>query len=1105
MNWLIQLFDTPSDSVLIYGRFEPWLVVLSIIIAIFTSSMALYMATQAQLASTSKRRVPIILAGSVALGGGVWAMHFIGMLAFDLCTPVSYEPGQTLISMLPSVAASWVALTISSRKRIDYRELAVGGVLMGAGIGTMHYVGMAAMVMAPSLHYDMPIFFLSIVVAVVLAILSLWIRFGIRRTRFRLSSLGLNVMSGTVMGLAISGMHYTGMAAARFVPPEGLVQTDGSPQSMMLAVGVAVTTVMITCLVVAVDLVLKYRALSVAIKADETRLRAILDTAVDGIITIDNRGQILAANGAAERIFGWSNAELLSQNVRMLMPEPFHSHHDGYLENYLRTGEARIIGVGREVMALHRDGHTFPMRLAIGHVRLPQEDLFVGFVTDISERVAMEQALKDNEAKLSSLFSNIPGAAYRALLDKNWPMLFISDAIEAISGYPANEFTLPNPTRYFSALVHPDDLQKVQNLEQIGKSFNVEYRILHRDGSVRWVIDNGNCVTDNEGKVMWLDGFLMDITQRKLMEQELFWAKEKAEQAAAARSAFLANMSHEIRTPMNAIMGFSDVLMGTALNQEQSRHLAIISSAARSLLHLLNDILDSAKLEKGKLELEFRDFAITELMDSVLSTLGMQARRKGLALNLAIHPGLAERYSGAPDRIRQVLINLIGNAIKFTERGQVDVAVIPETGLNVRFKIKDTGIGIASDRLQAIFEPFTQADASMSRRFGGTGLGTSISKQLVELMGGRIWASSEVNKGSCFEFVLPLQPASKRLSAAPSDRIKLPPLNILAADDIAQNLDLLSLILSKAGHQVTGAGDGMQALAEAYKGGFDLILMDMQMPRMDGLEATRRIRQWEGLNGVAPVPIIALTASVLNEDRQAALEAGMDGFVSKPVDLASLSREIARVLGLQLGEAVERDIMPANAMLNWEQGRKRWGDDRLYATELTRFAVQYGRLALDLDALLQQQDFASLAQQAHAACGVAANLAIEGLRQPLNQLERAAKQGLPEACSLAVDALAQQLPRFGAELANALRQHAPTPSREVAQQPYDAAAFSAALERLTQAAAKNQCDDAALQELMQTCPLQYAVQLDQIVSALNDFDFAKAQHELENLLHPSAA
>lgn len=458
-----------------------------------------------------------------------------------------------------------------------------------------------------------------------------------------------------------------------------------------------------------------------------------------------------------------------------------------------------------------------------------------------------------------------------------------------------------------------------------------------------------------------------------------------------------------------------------------------------------------------------------------------------------------------------MLTNIVGNAIKFTEHGQVELRVSADSPGRVLFSVSDTGIGIAPDRLQAIFDPFVQADASMSRRFGGTGLGTTISKQLVELMGGWIRARSEEGKGSCFEFSLPLA-IGKKPAPAPDrkSRVTLPPLSILAVDDIPQNLDLLDVLLGQAGHRVVRAIDGLEAVAQVQQQRFDVILMDMQMPRLDGFGATQQIHAWQQRQGQARTPIVALTASVLEEDKLAARAAGMDGFATKPVDLDMLNREIARVLGIEVSPLPPRPLRQSGElMLDWEQGAARWGDLHTYIQELTRFAIQYGRLALDLDSLVQQQDFASLAAEAHAARGVAANLAITGLLQPLTALEQAASAQQPDACTNAISSLARCLPHFGAELALLLRQQAPAGKDDKDGKDdndkdhvktADLANVKAALQRLQHAAANNQWDDEALLALQQHHPQSHADQVERIVEAFNDFEFTAALPILEQLL-----
>lgn len=515
----------------------------------------------------------------------------------------------------------------------------------------------------------------------------------------------------------------------------------------------------------------------------------------------------------------------------------------------------------------------------------------------LQHRKQFEQALRDSEEKFRSLVGNLPGISYRCLPDRRWTMLYISDAVEKFTGYPASEFVRPGGLTFLD-IVHPDD-QEHTGLHTLGtdKTFELEYRIIHKDGRVRWVWENGSLITNDAGEPVWLDGVILDITQRYEMEQVLRHEKLKAEHAAVVKTEFLANMSHEIRTPMNAIIGFIDILLQTPLTPEQRQYLETINHASASLLHLLNDVLDTARLERGVVELESVNFSLLELLHQVLDTFRANAEKKGLELRLDYPPGMNEFFRGDEQRLRQVLINLVGNAVKFTEQGGVVVTVSAEGGL-VYFEIRDTGIGIAPDRLRNIFEPFTQADASTTRRFGGSGLGTTISKQLIELMGGSIQATSELGKGSAFTFRVPLSLGKVQTPLSERKRVNLAPLRILVVDDVVPNVRLLEIMLRKGGHEVTSVTNGVEAFAAFQQHRFDVVLMDVQMPVMDGLVASRRMRQYEQEHQLKPVPIIALTASVLDADKLAARTAGMDGFVSKPIKLYELETEIARLLGL---------------------------------------------------------------------------------------------------------------------------------------------------------------------------------------------------------------
>jgi PAS domain S-box-containing protein len=1149
---LLQLFSPPNDPALIqYGIYTPALVVLSIVVAIFSSWMGLQVVDQAKSATTRGLRATMLATGRLALGCGVWAMHFIGMLAFDLCTTVDYDPGITMLSVLPSLGASWVALNIIGRRELTTGALLTGGVLVGAGIGAMHYTGMAAMRTNLDLHYDPAMFALSIVVAVALATLAIWIRFGVRSLRQQVRPSFLAALSAFVMGCAIAGMHYTGMAAARFT---GAVASGGdSSQNIgFLALSITVITVAITVFVLAANGVLRYRDLYRQISESDRWMRALLTTTIDGVVTVDADGVIQEFNASAERIFGWRRDEIVGRNIRLLITDIEGSERDGLL-NYLRQGEQAGGDAVHEVIALRKDGGVVPIRRAIGHARVEDRDLFVLFITDISERRAIMQALRASEQQFRSLIRNIPGISFRSSMGYGAPPVFVSDGMERLAGFPAGDFVGPQRTRTLASLVLPEDRDYVE--AEITRSvdaltpYQVEYRIRHANGDIRSMWEHGAVTRDeSNANTIWIDGVIFDISERREMEEELRKAKDAAEQAAAARASFLANMSHEIRTPMNAILGFTDVLLDTELDPSQRRHLDTVRKEGRSLLRLLNEVLDTAKLDKGAVELEPDDYSLLGLIDELASTFGGNARAKGLTIDIEYDPSLPAWLHGDELRMRQILGNLLDNAIKFTSVGKVTLRASARHG-QLNIAVQDTGIGIAPERLDAIFDPFTQADASMTRRFGGTGLGTTISRQLVALMKGTISVTSVPGKGATFLVELPLEPAHAHdgpsQDAERSD-YPLPPLRFLAVDDVPQNLELLSLMLSKRGHTLQTASDGAIAVQLTADHRYDVILMDVQMPLMDGLAATRAIRARERERSAdgqpaAHVPIVAMTASTLAAHRQATTEAGMDGFASKPVDWFALSHEIAQVLHLPpMEHGAAADAPARHRVLNHKAGLQRWaGKETVYQTALGRFAADYNDGAATLASLLSGASRSRLTDAqawCHRIRGVAANLGLEQLAATLGQIEKLCAAPARDDAAVLDAELGRLQRQLGAQLEAALgaihAMQAITTRRDAANartreggdgEPahdsddgngdaavvagkaavFDPAPARARAEALRPSLGRGALDDAALNALISSlagAPAATGNHLAALQGALDDFDFQLAASTLEALL-----
>ncbi|MBV8889133.1 MAG: PAS domain S-box protein [Alphaproteobacteria bacterium] len=946
LDWrLLPVFDLLGRSGAYDGVYDTALVALSIVIASLQAFVALSISGRVAAASSRRDRWAWSCAGAVAMGGGIWAMHFTGMLAFSLPCGVNYEPVGTILSMIPGMLASWVAILVMSRATQPRLLRLIGcAVLMGAGIGTMHYSGMAAMRPDAVLRYDPVLVIGSVIVAVALAFISLGIRF-----RFRLSESPLMsaLVAAPIMGLGIAGMHYTAMRAALFFPLPNLRAAGMTVAPATLAVLIAIFTVLIAALTLIACFAGRQVELTNSMKAEvarrealerdaqngRARLQAIFDAVIDAIVTIDRAGRIRQWSPGAQRIFGYSAEEVLGADLTMLMPQPHRAEHHRYVDAYLTTGQPKVIGVGRELTAIRRDGSEFPIELTVGEVRTGDELLFTGV--------------------------------------------------------------------------------------------------------------------------------LRDITERKRAEQELIQARQQAEAANLAKSQFLATMSHEIRTPMNGVLGTANLLATTPLNERQARLVENLLHSGTALLGLITDILDLSKIEAGRFELSEVDFDPREVIAEVTDLFCERCTSKGLELVYFVAEQVPLRLRGDPIRVRQVLINLVGNAMKFTERGEIlielSVAEAVEQQVQLSFSVEDTGIGIAPEERSQVFEAFHQVDHSTTRARGGSGLGLAICKQLVEMMGGTMSLESELGRGSrfcftarlarvpdagdesrwvrqierplrvllidanavsahvtalymtrwnidativateaeaeaawkasrtakcdfdvaiidikglrsagielarrmksdrsggSFEIILligmdrlladdtldalgafatltkPVRPSvlfdclasiasgASRNGVAPfflrkhaAGKRSQFNARILVVEDNPINQDVATGLLETMGCRTVTAPNGRSALKAFAQDKFDLILMDCEMPVMDGFEATRRIRDLERLVGELPgdggrrprIPIIALTAHAVTEVQQSCRDAGMDDFLMKPFD------------ELQMTEALQRWLAPSDA------------------------------------------------------------------------------------------------------------------------------------------------------------------------------------------------
>lgn len=794
----------------------------------------------------------------------------------------------------------------------------------------------------------------------------------------------------------------------------------------------------------------------------------------------------------------------------------------------------------------------------------------------VQNHLALRQAhkaLEEQSRRFHTLVMNIPGVTLRRLWsDPDAPPTYISDSISELSGYTAEDFYEGNIRR--ASLIHPEDIKQVtaiisEAVEQ-SKSWELEYRILHRHGGIRWVQERGRALsTAGQVEPTYLDAILLDITSRKQVGMELEEARMAAEAANRAKSQFLANMSHEIRTPMNAIIGLSELALRTKLSPKQEDYLNKIHSSSKALLGTLNDILDFSKIEAGKLELENASFRVDDVFRDLFELLWSRAKKGGLELTMRRNVDVPNVLVGDALRLSQVLTNLVSNAIKFTNQGEVLVQVElheqKEHQVVLHFSVTDTGIGLSKEQLKSLFQVFSQADASTTRKYGGTGLGLAICKELVEMMEGRIWAESESNQGSTFHFTasfgtlpeLPdlqgalaltegaralvlagetessenlaktlgsfglqldsvgtesqllsllrsqkyqlviaedrfldsslldsIEAAKEELASQPTwviltdavthnPNIDLMPMlqpkeilinhptpsvlldlvlnilgkdfvqpkryeqenisfggaRVLLAEDNEINQQVAREFLESMGLEVSIADNGRRAIELLRKEPFELVLMDIQMPELDGEEATALIRQDETLKDI---PIIAMTAHALVEDRQRCLEAGMDEHITKPLDAGELVKTLSRWLKVEKVTRIQRvgDPVPGLALKRFdvESGIKRLnGNKALYLSLLKDFGASHGDF---VKRLRDQPTVEACMAMAHSLKGVAGNLGAKEVYnaayaiehearaykkfpspQQLNLLEKALSQALFEIESLDESSMEEAAPK----------------------------------------------------------------------------------------------
>ncbi|MBK1616933.1 hypothetical protein CKO42_00415 [Lamprobacter modestohalophilus] len=777
-----------------------------------------------------------------------------------------------------------------------------------------------------------------------------------------------------------------------------------------------------------------------ALIAERQQMQSILDASpLCAGITVN--GVIRLINPSFQKTFSLS----VGDSSRDIYADP--AQRTRMLERLERDGQVTDF----EVEMRRNDGSLGYMLASFVKLDYQGEPGILGWLTDFTERKALQEQLSRSEERLRLAIEGASIGVWEWRLKEN--RLYWSESFRSIFDIPAEQ---PASFRLLLSRIHPEDRAYVkQRIEQAissGDYYHAEYRIRHANGERRWINAAGRPVMDAAGECLRIGGIAQDITERKAAQQELAQARDAAEAATRAKSEFLANMSHEIRTPMNAILGMSHLALQTDLNPRQRNYIEKAHRSAEALLGIINDILDFSKIEAGKLDIESTAFRLEDVMDNLANLVGLKAEEKGLELIFELPPDLPTALIGDPLRLGQVLINLGNNAVKFTEPGgKILIRVIvqreEENDIWLRFSIQDTGIGMTAEQQQRLFQSFNQADSSTTRKYGGSGLGLAISKRLTQMMGGEIQVESTPGVGSTFHFSVRLEKQQEQASQRPflvdglnrpdqqeamaEALTKLCGASLLLVEDNAINQELALELLTTNGMSAAVANNGQEAIALLEQQRFDGVLMDCQMPIMDGYAATRAIRQDPRYR---ELPILAMTANVMTGDREKAIAAGMNDHIGKPVKVHELFTTMARWIMVEKrverreGESEEKrqerskeslnastqqaaassltphstPLTPQSSQLpplpgiNTAAGLSvTQHNQALYRRLLRRFAETQANFAGDFAAAMaaRAEDPQAPTRCAHSLKGVAANIGAEGVRRAAAALEVACQVG----------------------------------------------------------------------------------------------------------------
>lgn len=728
------------------GQYDILMVALSIAM-VFIASLTLFRVIhRIKSAKRLLRRRIWIACGASVIGLGIWTMHFIGMLAFELPVPIRYNVQMTIISIPPAFIGSSVFLTLLTNETFNKSQFIISTLCLAAGIATMHFLGMEAIEVNAIMRFKFDQFLLTLALALLLSFLTLFISFYLSK-----NSAGYLFFIGAalVMALSVSGIHYAGMKATSFYAKDVGAQLPevlftSSQLSILIAIG---NTFLVFLLVIATIVDKRFEGIK---QMADGFVRAIINNTAEGIITMDNQGLIISFNPSAEKMFNYSAEEIIGKNINLLMAENMRTEHDNYVKKS-NLYEARIINQSRDLKALKKDGTLFPIELNVSPMNIQGEKAFVGILRDITERKYQEQLARESKNRYQQLTELSSDWIWET--DAKQRVSYLSDSYQRLTGWSIEEILGKKRPQFQLYVLDENDWTKyTEILDHHQKLRNFEFAVKSSNEDLKYLMISGDPIINEQGEFIGYRGTGTDIT-------ELVKARKDAEKANMAKSKFLSSMSHELRTPLNSILGFSQLLISDPsepLTENQADSLQHVITSGKHLLTLINDILDLSKIESGNIPFSQEKVVVNDLLDECTLSIQPFAQSHGITIKENIKLDNIVTIYADFTRIKQLVLNLLSNAIKYNrQNGTVTLSCEQVNDSHLRITVKDTGFGIAKAKQDKMFLPFERLGAEKST-IEGTGIGLVLCKELVERMQGTISFESEEGHGSTFWIELPV-------------------------------------------------------------------------------------------------------------------------------------------------------------------------------------------------------------------------------------------------------------------------------------------------------------------------------------------------------------